>query len=437
MYKSRDWNNAFWGRTDVLEKLSEALIPSAISEPSMEHGLRSFALSGLGGLGKTEIATKFMLMHKKEFDAIFWVQADEQTKLEEGFASIALTLGLEDAEAAKDQTASTDLARAWLAKPLKDPNASETDPANIARWLLILDNVDEPEYLNDFWPQFGTGSILITSRNPLVKNTFYAVSTGLDLSPFEPQEAADFLLSLTHKGETVSSTLANHALTLVNILGGHALGIKQAAGIIRERDCSVYEFWRELEQQQGSTEQVSSTLHKDVRGFVTTIDSMLALARLSKDSQSLLDILALLDPDSIDEAILIGATSSDLRLDGFPKDIEAYEKARNELYARSIISRNKEVKVLRIHRLTQYTARSRMSDHYFHNVLAFITHLISTAWPHTTSQDARHSIALWSQREALLPHVIQLYTQHERLNFKVDDVFAAERAADLFSDAAW
>lgn len=47
--------------------------------------VRQFALCGLGGVGKTEIAREFALRHKYAFDAIFWVTADEPAKPDECF----------------------------------------------------------------------------------------------------------------------------------------------------------------------------------------------------------------------------------------------------------------------------------------------------------------------------------------------------------------
>lgn len=143
MYNSREENGDFYGRKDVLHRLEVALLPSLDCKKG-SGGLRTFALCGMGGLGKTEVAVRFMLLHRKEFDAVFWLQADEPTKLREGFSSIATTLGLEDADEAKDQIASTDLAKAWLSKPFRDPNIGETQSSNVATWLLILDNADEP-----------------------------------------------------------------------------------------------------------------------------------------------------------------------------------------------------------------------------------------------------------------------------------------------------
>lgn len=45
------------------------------------EGLKQFALYGMGGLGKTEIATEFTFRHKEAFDAVFWIRADDPAKL--------------------------------------------------------------------------------------------------------------------------------------------------------------------------------------------------------------------------------------------------------------------------------------------------------------------------------------------------------------------
>ena len=67
---------------DVLERLKEALVPND-SYQAGNGGPRTFALCGLGGVGKTEIAVEFMFLQQKKFDAIFWLQADGLSKLTE------------------------------------------------------------------------------------------------------------------------------------------------------------------------------------------------------------------------------------------------------------------------------------------------------------------------------------------------------------------
>ncbi|KAK0639876.1 hypothetical protein B0T16DRAFT_336836 [Cercophora newfieldiana] len=55
---------------------------------------RSLALSGIGGVGKTQTALESVYQSKTEFDIIFWAAADTLLKLNQAFASFGSALGL-------------------------------------------------------------------------------------------------------------------------------------------------------------------------------------------------------------------------------------------------------------------------------------------------------------------------------------------------------
>jgi hypothetical protein len=90
-------NPGFFGRKDVLDQIEGALVPSANSTTTAgQPVLRSFAVCGLGGLGKTQTAVEFAFAHQQDFDAIFWVQAEDRDKLAASFSQIASELSIID-----------------------------------------------------------------------------------------------------------------------------------------------------------------------------------------------------------------------------------------------------------------------------------------------------------------------------------------------------
>lgn len=77
--------------------MSKALLPSQTKIISSEsEGLKQFALCGLGGLGKTEIATEFALRHEEKIDAVFCIRADGLAKMDTCFSNIAIRLRLKE-----------------------------------------------------------------------------------------------------------------------------------------------------------------------------------------------------------------------------------------------------------------------------------------------------------------------------------------------------
>lgn len=61
---------------------------------SENHSLRSLALWGLGGVGKSHIALKYAKSKINDFDAIFWIYSEGHIALAESFSKIAIQLRL-------------------------------------------------------------------------------------------------------------------------------------------------------------------------------------------------------------------------------------------------------------------------------------------------------------------------------------------------------
>ena len=60
-------------------------------------------------------------------------------------------------------------------------NLSSQDLAiSSPKWLLIFDDAEHPNDIYVYWPVGGTGSILVTSRDPLAKSrTYYESNEGM------------------------------------------------------------------------------------------------------------------------------------------------------------------------------------------------------------------------------------------------------------------
>lgn len=154
---------------------------------------------------------------------MFWLHGDVPAKMAEEFGHIAVELGLVTADSAeaRDQAIPRDLVKGWLANPLKpsDPQGTSSQDAS---WLLVFDNGDNPDVLDDFWPVNGTGSVVVTSRDPLAKTNAYYGTLGIDLKPFSTGDATDFLMQLT---EFQGQSKEQEAALVADRLGGFPLAI--------------------------------------------------------------------------------------------------------------------------------------------------------------------------------------------------------------------
>ena len=178
----RKRNPGFIGRQDILKQIDDVLLSPEVGQ------LRSFAICGMGGIDKTELAIEYAHSRRNRFDAIFWLSGENSEVLASHFSNLAVELGLEDVNEQpkwpKDETqaCSREIVMNWLAQPLKnqDLDTKTTEKAhNLANWLIIFDNVENVDVLYDHWPEFGQGSVLITSRDTTVPNTIRSGSGPL------------------------------------------------------------------------------------------------------------------------------------------------------------------------------------------------------------------------------------------------------------------
>ena len=424
-------NPKFFGREDIMDRLDDILLPNNVATVSSEDAtLKHVALCGMGGLGKTEIAIEYAFTRKDKFDAIFWIRADALSKLESDFSRIATVLGLEDPSVPPSQLINRDLAKGWLANPKKlIDESSDTVGKAEATWLLILDNADQPDILEDIMPIFGSGSILMTSRDPLAKTSFSVNPVGIDIEPFQATEAATFLRTL------VSSGSEDDAMQIAHRLGYLPMALSQMAGVIRHQYLSFSDFLDVYEDE--SEHQLLYELDLGPRNTTSrgNIASIWAINRLSEEAQTLLDFLALLDPDCIQERIFVSKSAPAVSVNRFPKKSIAWNSARGELLQMSLIKRNEQEKSIRIHRLLQDAVKARMSTERASIVFTNLLSLISAAWPSVTL-DQRHNTGRWQTCEELWPHILSIKNYYE-YRFRAQLMEPNIDVAILLNEAGW
>ena len=103
-------NPRFWGRQDALAAVKQALDPS---EGSSQQ--RSFALWGMGGVGKTQIALRYALDSRRHFETILWISAENAIQNLNSFRDIARHIGLlQTDEEMKDAMSAMTKVKDWL-----------------------------------------------------------------------------------------------------------------------------------------------------------------------------------------------------------------------------------------------------------------------------------------------------------------------------------
>ena len=80
------------------------------------------SVHGLGGVGKTQLATEYAHAHAADYDLVWWIAAEEPASIPDQFAALAVRLGLDpaaDPEALRRSGARPAAQRAGLAADLR------------------------------------------------------------------------------------------------------------------------------------------------------------------------------------------------------------------------------------------------------------------------------------------------------------------------------
>lgn len=395
-------NVVFHGRAPTLAKIGTVLCGSKGSD--QRTGVVSFAISGQAGIGKTQVAVEFVHGHKDHFDAIFWVPAHDIERLHQTFREIAISLGLV-AELSKDSFDKS-LTRSLVLRWLEHPPARKADLAKgKVRWLIVFDNVDDPDVLRDFWPHNASGHVLITSKDPLATSPFYT-NDGVSLAEFDREETSDFLIRLTGRENDDEDKMLS--LEFAARLGGIPLAIVTMAGVITRRNITLAEFLKEYQDGESHAILFDTKLsHHLAHGYERTIASAYGLDNL-EHGRDLLDVLSFFDPDGIPENIIVENRAQTI-MGTFPLSNQEYTDARTELLRSSLITRNRNAKSLTIHRLTQDNARSKMQDDRYSKVFTSALQLLAEVWPYGSEFGfLNYESYGWSKANELYIHILHL-----------------------------
>ena len=430
----RDQDKNFFARGHALKAIEEALCPTDATEKSVSKPPsfpRCFAVHGPGGMGKTQIAAQFVATHRGQFDAVFWVDAENSSKISQCFNEIATELGLipKGCIDATDQSYTRDVVKSWLVNPFKNPEGANASSKEMASWLLVFDGVEQGDNLNDFWPYDGPGSILVTSRNP------HSWTASLELKPFSTHEATQYLIKMTDRDTSDEEKVA--AATIARRLGGLPLALAQMGAIIAHRSISFSEFLRSYEDRGGQQQFIQwnvDEVRPRLSNYEHNIASVWAFDSLGSGAKILLNVLSMLDPDWIPEHLFdtVATDSDHPDIVTLKKD---YKAARNELLARSLITRNPREKALFIHRLVQDVTRMRMNVSKLRRVFFESVMLVYGRWPFEAFR-WRHSVARWSGCAELLPHIERLKDVFPDVTPSLDSL-EDYHFAKLLVDAGW
>ncbi|KAJ9137354.1 TPR-like protein [Coniochaeta hoffmannii] len=408
-----DLSPRFWGREDALNEIEKVLEPG-----TRPHSLRVFTLSGIGGVGKTQIARQYVSRHRNQYPTIMWIGADNVINIGQSFRDVAKKIGLIQSEQEMQDTAAATLkVKNWLA---------ETSHA----WLFVFDNADDIAVLKHVWPANGQGAIIVTTRDANAASSIS--SEGYHVRPFDEKLGSEFLLHIVGLDASASANMEK-ASEITQALGGLPLALNQIGGFIVQRRLKLREFLPLYERNSSKIDSRKIGL-SSYEHTLSTVWEM-SFARLSGDSKTLLRLLPFFQPDSISESIFLEGSGSvdneDLNFLGDEMDLGDAEEA---LLQAGLIDKDPETAILSIHRLIQAAVIRQQNREEKEAMLQSVVGLLSWGFPDTWSKDVGHQIGAWTKCEKCLPHVLHLLEQRDRAKLPLED---PQRYGELLLRCSW
>ena len=336
-------NTFFTGREDVIKQLHDALAGG-------ETAALTQAISGLGGIGKTQTAVEYAYRYRNEYEAVFWVRAETEAEIRTGFVDLARTLGLREA-GEQDENLAVSAAQRWL--------------ASNNGWLLVLDNADNVDLVKAFYPSDAKGHVLLTSR----ASVFQSLGTvkPVELTEMPPDEALEFLFKRTMR-ERSDKAEEQAAADIANELGYLPLALEQAGAYITQIKCKFSEYLVSYKKNHLKLLERSGPVTGDQNRSVATTWTMnfRAVRRASRASADLLRICAFLSPDKIPvELLILGAAELGPALSKALEDAADDPLVVNEvlepLSRYSLIRHDTDSDTFSVHRLVQEVIQANLN----------------------------------------------------------------------------
>ncbi|MEJ2853708.1 MULTISPECIES: FxSxx-COOH system tetratricopeptide repeat protein [unclassified Saccharothrix] len=253
-------------------------------------------LSGLGGVGKSQLAARYTwsVWREPEVDVVVWVDAMSREAILSRYAEVAARL-LVDNDPAIAQRPAEDVARAlvaWL---------GVTD----RRWLVVFDDLQDPADLKGLWPPHtSSGQVVVTTRrqDAVLRREDRHV---IELDVFSEQEALAYLT-----GKLPGDTDPDELLGLARDLGRLPLALAQAAAFIADKPLlTVADYRARCNDRRTALAHVMPREGELPDEHRATVAATWSLSMERADelapglARPLLEVLSLLDPAGVPAAL--------------------------------------------------------------------------------------------------------------------------------------
>ncbi|KAJ5642527.1 hypothetical protein N7490_006527 [Penicillium lividum] len=267
-------------------------------------------LHGLGGIGKTQLAVRFVRKHKDDFTAIFWLSGKDRGTLLQSLSSVLPRLpGQSQTNEATGDEQIVQRARQVLQWLASDGNS---------RWLIILDNIDQYSPVDSgvgtaydigkFFPAADHGSILITSRLPGLTE----LGKSFPIRKLDLKDTIQLLSKNSGLSGDDAIDSSEDVRALAQRLDGLPLAIVIAAAFMRQTGTSITQYLEYYQQSWSDLQSQSSAERQYTQGNMlqTWMISYHEIQKRDPNATNLLLLLARFDNRDIWYELVENASNS-------------------------------------------------------------------------------------------------------------------------------
>ncbi|ADD40174.1 NB-ARC domain-containing protein [Stackebrandtia nassauensis] len=214
----RDWGVVV-GRVPPIPDVPRPEIITRLNDvfaPSIDAGVRTAALVGLSGIGKSSQAAAYVANRADLYDLICWVDAESTSTLTASLRQVLAHIrGITRAsimEATPDE--------------LRDAVHTELSRYN-GRWLIVFDNVTVARDLGAWLPAVGRGDVLITALDAATR---FGKAATIPVEQMSRDEAVTLLRLRLDMSDAEYSSHIGLLERIVNAMGRWPLAIELATG---------------------------------------------------------------------------------------------------------------------------------------------------------------------------------------------------------------
>ena len=368
-------NSNFTGRDKLLADLRADLQLTPIK-----------ALTGLGGIGKTQLALEYSYHHQDDYDIVWWMHSELSSTLLDDYALMASTLKLPGWDTG-DLNLLASATRSFL----------ETH----SRWLLVFDNAQGPEDIKPYLPHGGRGHVIITSRNPV----WGSLARSMVVSKFERSESVKFLCKRTGQEDKKAAD------ELAEALGDLPLALEQAGAYMETTAKPLAEYLRAFQERElkmlakGKPSDYPDTVAKTWRISFEAVEKEYPAAI------GFLQLFSYLAPDDIPlEYLIKGSGQLPDSISSVLQDEDGRDEALAALRRYSLISIRSDK--ISVHRLVQAVTRDAMNIQEQKVWAGTAVKLLDDAFP----KDHIDNVESWPECSDLLPHALAAAGYAEELD---------------------